>query len=84
MLVALQIVGVATTPLNVTVLAPCEAPKFAPAIMTEAPTGPEVGFKDVMLGGRLPPAAALKAASKAPPFPEGASAAPTETGPAVA
>lgn len=51
MLVVLQLVGVATAPLNVTVLVPCEAPKFAPATVTEVPTGPDVGLKLVMLGG---------------------------------
>src|SRR5271165_900050 len=50
MLVALQLVGVAAIPLNLTVLVPCVAPKFAPAIVTDAPTNPEVGFKLVMLG----------------------------------
>jgi hypothetical protein len=51
MLVALQLVGVAVTPLNFTVLVPCVAPKFVPAIVTEVPTGPEAGFRLVMLGG---------------------------------
>jgi len=41
--------------LNVTVLVPCEAPKFAPVIVTLAPTNPEVGFKLVMLGVEAPP-----------------------------
>jgi hypothetical protein len=50
MLVALQLVGVAAVPLNVTALVPCVAPKFAPLIVTEAPTIPDVGFKPVMLG----------------------------------
>jgi hypothetical protein len=45
MLVALQFVGIAATPLNVTVLVPCDAPKLVPVIVTEVPTGPEVGFK---------------------------------------
>jgi len=49
-LVALQLVGVAVVPLNVTVFVPCVAPKFAPAIVTEAPTNPDVGFKLVTLG----------------------------------
>src|SRR6267378_2617410 len=43
MLVALQLVGVAAVPLNVTVLVPCVAPKFVPVIVTDVPTGPEVG-----------------------------------------
>jgi len=50
MLVALQLVGVAVVPLNFTVLVPCIAPKFAPAIVTGVPTNPEVGFKLAMLG----------------------------------
>jgi hypothetical protein len=32
------------------VLAPCVAPKFAPPIVTDVPTNPDVGFKLVMLG----------------------------------
>src|SRR5271165_4465439 len=50
MLVALQLVGVAVVPLNLTVLVPCVAPKFTPVIVTDAPTNPEVGLKPVMLG----------------------------------
>jgi len=50
MLVALQLVGVAVVPLNCTVLVPCVAPKFAPAIVTDVPTSPDVGFRLVMLG----------------------------------
>ena len=51
MLVALQLVGVALVPLNVTVLVPCEAPKLLPLIVTDVLTGPEVGLRLVMLGG---------------------------------
>src|SRR5882762_803570 len=51
MLVALQAVGVAAVPLNVIVLVPCVAPKLAPAILTEVPTGLEAGARPVMLGG---------------------------------
>ncbi len=50
MLVAPQLVGVAAVPLKVTVLVPCVAPKFAPLIVTDAPTNPDVGVKLVMLG----------------------------------
>ncbi len=50
MLVALQLVGVPAIPLNVTVLVPCVAPKFAPTTVTDVPTNPDVGFKLVMLG----------------------------------
>ena len=63
MLVALQVVGEAAVPLKVTVLVPWEAPKFRPAMVTEAPAVPEVGLKLVMLGCVPPvPAAALNAA----------------------
>src|SRR5260370_1453402 len=60
MLVALQLVGAAAIPLNDTVLVPCVAPKFAPLIVTDAPTNPEAGFKLAMLGAgtvtvKLPP-----------------------------
>ena len=51
MVVAFQLVGVAVVPLNVTVLAPCVEPKFAPVIVTGVPTDPDVGFRFVMLGG---------------------------------
>jgi hypothetical protein len=50
MLVALQLVGVAAVPLKVTVLVPCVAPKLTPAMVTEVPTGPEVGDKLMMFG----------------------------------
>jgi len=53
MLVALQFVGVAAVPLNFTVLVPCVAPKLAPAIVTDVPTTPDVGFRLVMLGPEL-------------------------------
>jgi hypothetical protein len=47
---ALQLLGVAVVPLNVTVLAPCIDPKFVPMIITEDATAPEVGDKLVTLG----------------------------------
>ena len=50
MLVALQLVGVATVPLNVTVLVPCVAPKFVPVTVTEVPTAPELGLRLAILG----------------------------------
>jgi hypothetical protein len=50
MLVAVQLVGIAAVPLNVTVLAPCDAPKFVPVIVTEVPTEPDAGLRFVMLG----------------------------------
>jgi hypothetical protein len=40
----------AVVPLNLTVLAPCELPKFAPLIVTEVPTDPLVGDRLVRLG----------------------------------
>jgi hypothetical protein len=49
-LVALQLVGVAAVPLNVIVLVPCVAPKLSPAMVTEVPTGPEVGDRLKMAG----------------------------------
>jgi hypothetical protein len=48
MLVALQVVGVASVPLNVTV--PAVVPKFVPAMVTGVPIGPDVGLSVVMLG----------------------------------
>ena len=54
-LVALQLVGVAATPLNLTVLDPWLAPKFVPVIVTGVPTCPAVGFRFVMLGVGFPP-----------------------------
>src|SRR6266704_1890798 len=53
MLGSLQLVGVATVPLKVTVLVPCVAPKLVPVIVTDVPNGPDVGFKLVMLGGSV-------------------------------
>jgi uncharacterized protein (DUF779 family) len=50
MLVPLQLVGVASVPLNLTLPGPCVVPKFAPLIVTLVPTGPDVGDNDVMLG----------------------------------
>jgi hypothetical protein len=51
MLVLLQFVGDAVTPLKVTVLLPCVPPKPVPVIVTAAPTTPAVGERLVMLGG---------------------------------
>lgn len=45
-----QFVGTAATPLNVTVLVPCGAPKFDPEIVTAVVTGPTVGLRPVMFG----------------------------------
>jgi hypothetical protein len=48
--VALQLVGAAVVPLNLTVLLPLVVPKLAPMIVTEVPTTPEAGDSPVMLG----------------------------------
>lgn len=50
MLVALQLRGDAGAPLNVTVLVPCDAPKFVPEIVTEVVSNPDVGERLVMAG----------------------------------
>jgi len=49
-LVAPQLVGVAAAPLKLTVLVPCVAPKFVPVMVTDVPTGPDVGERLVILG----------------------------------
>jgi len=55
MLVALQPFAIpAGVPLNVTVLAPCAAPKFAPAMVTLVPTVPKTGLRLVMLAAARP------------------------------
>jgi hypothetical protein len=46
-------VGVADTPLNVTALVPFVAPKFAPAIVTDVPTGPLAGVTLVTVGATV-------------------------------
>lgn len=51
MLVGPQLVGVVAAPLNVTVLVPCVAPKFVPAIVTDVLIGPDAGVKLVMITG---------------------------------
>jgi hypothetical protein len=48
--VALQLLAVAVVPLNFTVLVPCELPKPLPAIVTDAPTAPDVGERLLILG----------------------------------
>src|SRR3989475_12951128 len=47
-LVALQLAGVATTPLNLTQPAPCDAPKFDPVIVTGVPAAPHGGLQGEM------------------------------------
>ncbi len=46
--VALQPVGVALVPLNVTVLVPWLDPNVVPVMVTEVPAGPEVGERLLM------------------------------------
>jgi len=84
MLVALQLVGVAAVPLNVTVLVPWLAPKFVPVIVTDVPTCPEVGLKLVILGTTETPPAGLKAAIRAPHVSDAARVAVAEEIPAAA
>src|SRR5208282_4430937 len=56
MLVSLQLVNaVAAVPLKVTVLVPCEAPKFTPVIVSDDPTVP-AGSERLEMSGRLPTA----------------------------
>jgi hypothetical protein len=50
MFVADQVDGVADVPLNVTMLAPCVAPKFVPVIVIVVPTGPPMGESAVSVG----------------------------------
>ena len=50
MLVALQLVGVAAVPLNVTVLLPCDAPKFVPVMVIAVPIAPTVWLRLVIMG----------------------------------
>ena len=49
-LLALQLVGIAVTPLKVTELPPWLDPKFDPLIVTTVPTAPDVGDTLVILG----------------------------------
>ena len=51
MLLALQLVGVATVPWKVTVLVvPWVAPNIVPWIVTEVPTGPDMGLRLSFVG----------------------------------
>jgi hypothetical protein len=50
MLVLDQFRTVALVPFNATVLVPCVEPKPVPVIVTDTPTGPEVGEIDVTVG----------------------------------
>lgn len=67
MLLALQLVIVAVVPLNLTVLLPCVDPKFDPAMVTEAPTAPDVGERLEIVGAAtawLPPKETRESESK--------------------
>jgi len=50
MLIAFQLDGVAKIPLNITVLVPWLDPKLDPEIVTNVPTGPDVGLRLLMWG----------------------------------
>jgi len=52
-LVPFQLAGVSAAPPKVTVLVPCEVPKFAPEIVIDVPTGPDAGLRLLMLGGMV-------------------------------
>ena len=85
MLVVLQLVGAAGVPVKVTVLEPCDVPKFVPVMVTGVPGGPEVGLRPLMVGpAPAPPPADLNAAMAAPQLSEEAKDAVAETGPASA
>src|SRR5205085_2158834 len=64
---SLQLVGVAATPLKVTVLVPRVAPKLTPEMVTDVPAGPAVGVRLLMVGAVLVSVAHLTAASKSAP-----------------
>jgi hypothetical protein len=49
--VLLRLVGVTRQPLNLTVLAPCVAPKLLPRIVTGMPTGPDDGVSVLIEAG---------------------------------
>jgi hypothetical protein len=65
MLVLLQLLGVAVVPLNFTVLVPWVGPKFVPVIVTDVPTGPELGERLLMLGGNGPVAEPIDSSAEA-------------------
>ena len=53
MLVALKFDGIVAVPLKLTEIAARAFPKFAPVIVIGVPTGPDAGFRLVMLGGGI-------------------------------
>ena len=72
------VIEVAVVPLNFTALEPCVDPKFVPVIVTDVPTGPDVGDSSVTVGvapviGKLnafevpPPGAGLTTVTDAVP-----------------
>lgn len=56
--VGFQLVGVAATPLNVTV--PCDVPKLRPEMVNGVPTKPEVADRLAIVGVEMPPNLATK------------------------
>ena len=50
MRLAVQLLGAAAVPLNLMLLVPCDAPKFAPLMVTAVPTFPDVGERFTILG----------------------------------
>jgi len=82
MRVVVQLVGVPAIPWNETV--PRAAPKFVPAIVTDVPTGPDVGLMLVMFGVGAAAAPDLNPAIPAPQVVAALSDALAEAGPAVA
>src|SRR5580658_8798694 len=79
MLVAFQLEMGACVPLNCTILV--AVPKLVPPITMVAPGDPEFWLRVVMLGGAVPPAAALKATTAAPQGSDELSDALAETDP---
>ena len=47
-------VTAALVPPKLTVLDPCDDPKFEPLMVTDDPAAPEVGLREVMLGAVVP------------------------------
>src|SRR5438045_6368962 len=48
-----QLVGVATVPLNLTVLVPCAAARFVPMLVTDVLTVPEIGVMLLIVGAAI-------------------------------
>jgi len=75
--VEFHVVAVPPTPLNVTVLVPCVAPKLLPVIVTVVPTAPEPGVTAVITGVEAAPTTKFTLLLAMPPT-------VTTTGPLVA